>query len=155
VHGSGEADSATIRAVLPNGRYKTYSPEEMAALLEKEGLTKAISRVNVFSCGSGLASIQIPAWAQRLKEQMIRIGFLEVAVGGYTTDLYPSYTFRYVAALTGIQLSQGTHKGAYTEGSFIYRKSVRIKSYILIFYPKLGASFHQSQLPLSPYSVLS
>src|SRR5882757_1499870 len=89
LHGTGESDSLTIGTQLPSGKFKAYNPAEMAKILEKEGLTKDISRVNVFACGSGLASSQIPAWAQRLKEQMVHIGFLEVVVGGYTADLYP------------------------------------------------------------------
>jgi hypothetical protein len=87
LHGRGDADSLTVAAnrsvgknkqyedydrglpVYKGGESKAYTPEQLAATMKKEGLSTAVTRICLLTCGSGFAG-SLPAWAQRLKNAL-------------------------------------------------------------------------------------
>ncbi|WP_444928662.1 hypothetical protein ACJJIF_12375 [Microbulbifer sp. SSSA002] len=87
-HGTGGADGKVIgaeRSVGNNkqkrvvnrgavtwegGEWKTYTPEELATTLNKEGLPANFVDLHVCACGSGYDGKKLRPWAQRLRQQM-------------------------------------------------------------------------------------
>ena len=94
LHGSGTAEGRYVGATRSDGATKSYTPEQLAMLMESEGLTKKIGRVSLFSCGSGLGLEM--SYAARLKRAMVSRGFLFVTVAGYLGDVKTSYVQRYI-----------------------------------------------------------
>jgi hypothetical protein len=120
-HGAGIPDSRFIGAERSSD-YKKYTPEGIASTLQKEGLTKLISRVKVFACGSAIPG-QMPPFAQRLKAAMVKNGYLSVMVTGYLGDVKPSYAPR---SIDIFNLTEEEHKGAYDEDdAMIVRASTK------------------------------
>ena len=90
VHGSRSAVGWT----RSDGVTKNYTPEQLVTLMEKEGLTKRIVHVSVFSCDSGLG--EKSSFSSRLKQAMNTRGFREVTVTGYLGTISSNYEHRYM-----------------------------------------------------------
>ncbi|WHI45424.1 hypothetical protein ACJJIW_09015 [Microbulbifer sp. JMSA004] len=87
-HGTGAADGKYIGAerstsdnkqkkIYVNGReewqggeWKTYTPQQLATTLVKEGLPANFVNLHVCACGSGYDGEKLRPWAQRLRQAM-------------------------------------------------------------------------------------
>jgi len=90
------------------GTLKRYSPNELAAVVEKEGLLKSFVDLRLFVCGSGLVPPnQTQSFAERFALAMGGLGYNHLLVKGYLGSVKPSYTYRQV----GVGYTEGKHKG--------------------------------------------
>ena len=103
LHGRGDADSRTVGAsrsvgsnkqyedyerglpVYKGGEMKAYTPEQLAATMIKEGLSRTVTRICLLTCGSGFAG-SLPAWAERLKD-VLSTHCPNLTVTGYLGDV--------------------------------------------------------------------
>lgn len=64
---------------------KAYTPEQLAATMIKEGLSRTVTRICLLTCGSGFAG-SLPAWAERLKD-VLSTHCPNLTVTGYLGDV--------------------------------------------------------------------
>lgn len=92
LHGRGEAGSQRVGANRNHGiedaavRFKTYTPNAIATLLEAEGLTRAFVDLVLLCCGAGLEGGHDPAFVKSIAERVydaMRPRFPNINVTGY------------------------------------------------------------------------
>jgi hypothetical protein len=126
------------------GIKKAYSPEELAELLEKEGLTKHFQDLRIFACNSArsldphrqdlrvvpcnsaltidpLHNFDGSSFAQRLGLAMKQRGYFSIKVTGYLGNVKSSHAQRHVWGAPG-KLTPRRHKGTEIDG-VLYRAS--------------------------------
>jgi hypothetical protein len=92
LHGAGVAGSRFIGE--KRGRdNKTYTPDQIARTLEKEGLPKSFVDLHLLTCGSGLeggdkAEYRAP-FAKRVSTALKALGYDRIRVTGYLGDIRP------------------------------------------------------------------
>jgi hypothetical protein len=108
------------------GTMKQYGPDELAAVLEKEGLVKSFVDLRVFACGSA----NVPAapgvtasFAQGLRDAMRALGYNSVRVTGYEGALRTSYAQQHDPDNFG-KFTTSEHKGVEIGGE-IFPASTR------------------------------
>ena len=70
---------------------KKYSPEELAAVIRKEGLTKSFIDLKLLVCGGGLRTVKgDDPFAQRTCEALKGDGYSQIRVTGYLGDVSTS-----------------------------------------------------------------
>ena len=96
-----------------------------------------IGDVRVFACGTGVPySTTVPAFAQRLKTELVRRGYQQVMVIGYLGESAANYNFRKYVANTGTtqhaspmmsEYTAGQHKGTKdAQGDFVPASTRRV-----------------------------
>jgi hypothetical protein len=107
LHGPSQADGF-LGASRKNGM-KRYTPEQLARVLQREGLAKNITDIRLYACGSAIVG-QEPAMAERLKQALVQRGYQNIAVYGYLGDVGASYAPR---VDDNLKISSTAHKGAH------------------------------------------
>lgn len=69
---------------------KGYTPEQVAALLEKEGLKKTFVDLHMLTCGGALPGMDVDAFAERVCRGLKEIGYKRIQVTGYKGDVLVS-----------------------------------------------------------------
>jgi len=121
-HGSsrvGAARGATKSAgpieTWEGGTLKTYTPDQLAAVVEKEGLLKSFVDLRLFVCGSALIPLaQTKSFAERFALSMGALGYNHLQVTGYLGSVKSSYTYRYSKG----KFTDEKHKGVQVNNSF-------------------------------------
>jgi hypothetical protein len=90
VHGSG-GGSRKVGAER-NGVMKVYSPEQLADVLQKEGLTRSFVDLRLAVCGSAenKALAGLPSFAERLGAELVGAGYSNIKVMGYKGLVSPT-----------------------------------------------------------------
>jgi hypothetical protein len=95
------------------GELKTYTPEQLAALMVNEGLPWNIVDVRLFICGSGLGptvnGVPYRPFAERFRDEMLMRGYSDIRVTGYLGSVRSSYAPR--ADAHGFLSDPTQHKG--------------------------------------------
>lgn len=73
------------------GGRKSYSPDQLAAHLEAEGLTKQIRDVRLFNCQAGVERENGPAFGELFFDAMQARGYAQVEVSAYLGNLVSAY----------------------------------------------------------------
>lgn len=79
------------------GTSKKYTPDELADVLQAEGLPTNFVDLRVFACGSATTpatGAATASFAQRLKNAMVALGYNAIIVTGYEGALKTSYSQR-------------------------------------------------------------
>jgi hypothetical protein len=111
------------------GKLKKYSADELAKLLEDEGLGKTFIDLRVYACGSAIAPTppgQHPgttvAFADGLKNAMKARGYNSISVTGYEGALESGYSERHEKGASG-QWTKEPHKGVEIKSEWFPAKS--------------------------------
>jgi hypothetical protein len=118
------------------GQMKSYQADQLAAMLEKEGLVKTFVDLRLFACEAGLpATYQgnpLLPFAQRLKNALVGRGYANVVVTGFLGDLVAGYSQYYAPGtiIVGAAAVAGTGLGIRVAGE-AYRQ--RAKNHMLQF----------------------
>lgn len=114
VHGSAKG-SKFVGASRSNNVLKKYTPDELADVIEAEGLLKSFVDLRLFACGSGLApDATYGPYGQRLAGALRNNGYNGIQVTGYEGALYSAYSIRQDGI---VGYTTGKHKGVVVEGS--------------------------------------
>lgn len=103
------------------GNYKGYTPEQLANVIDSEGLPKDFIDLRVFACGSAKIppDALIFSFAHALALLLRNRGFNQIRVTGYPGNVWTSYTNRQIAGKAGMY-TEKPHKGI-TIDAEIYR----------------------------------
>jgi hypothetical protein len=86
-------------AKVVGGQWKIYRVDELAAVIEKEGLVKTFVDLRLFACEAGLPATHngnpLQPFAQRLKNALVGRGYANVVVTGFLGDLVAGYSQYY------------------------------------------------------------
>ena len=131
----GATEKSKWPPVWEGGVWKGFTPEKLAAHLEAEGLTKSIADVRLFACGTGIPhSTKIPAFAKRLKTELLKRGYKQVMVSGYLGESTANYNFRKYVPNTGstqnaspnmLEYTADQHKGVKDDSGDLVPASTR------------------------------
>jgi len=98
------------------GTMQKYSPDELADLLEGEGLPTDFKDLRVFSCGSGLVlQGTVVAFAQGLAQALRGLQYNNIKVTGCLGAVKASYASRQVPDSMG-KYTDEKHKGVIIDG---------------------------------------
>lgn len=89
------------------GEYKKYSPDQLAQVIQKEGLTTTFVRLYLFVCGSGLVpATQAKSFAEGVAIGLGNLGYSHIRVVGYLGEVSADGGF-------GVLKSTGPRGGGY------------------------------------------
>jgi hypothetical protein len=98
------------------GVMKAYTAEQLAKVIESEGLAKSFIDLRVFACGSGLVPPvegETRSFAEKLKISLVRLGYSRIEVTGYLGSIYANYSNR---RLGMVDYTPDIHKGVIVNG---------------------------------------
>lgn len=102
------------------GTMKAYTPDELAEVIQKEGLLTSFVDLRVFACGSGLVPEgETRAFSEQLCESLVALGYNLIQVTGYAGAVRTSYVTRQTS---DGGYTKGTHRGVEIDGH-IYKSS--------------------------------
>jgi hypothetical protein len=89
IHGDGNngANSFEVSGQRANGKWRGYTPENLAHHLEKEGLSKAHQDLRLAACNGGRADSAGDSFASILKLWMTHLGFYNMTVYAYQGEI--------------------------------------------------------------------
>ena len=103
------------------GVMKAYTPDELAEVIQKEGLLTSFVDLRVFACGSGLVPAgETRAFSEKLCESLVAQGYNLIQVTGYAGAVRSSYSTRQIPGSIGYTKSE--HRGVEIDGH-IYKSS--------------------------------
>ena len=70
-----------------NGQWRSYTPENLAHHLEKEGLSKAHQDLRLAACNGGRADSVGDSFASVLKLWMVHLGYYNLTVYAYQGEI--------------------------------------------------------------------
>jgi hypothetical protein len=115
------------------GTYKVYKPDELAAVMEKEGLLKSFVDVRLFVCGSAVVPQgEAKSFAEKVFDAMKAIGYNHIAVTGYLGSVGGQYGRRPIG-------NGGERTVAKYKAVDIGQKTFRPSDYKEIFSSRPGA----------------
>lgn len=108
------------------GVTKSYDPEQLAAVIEAEGLLKSFVDLRIFACGSALVPAPVDnektrSFAENLLFAMRDLGYHLIQVTGYQGSVRSAYAPRSVKG-NALELTSEMHKGVEV-GARIYSAS--------------------------------
>ncbi|EPZ8124205.1 hypothetical protein ACXV6R_002035 [Yersinia enterocolitica] len=101
------------------GTLKKYTPIELAQLLKKESLPLNFVDLRVFACGSGVIPNRdgiTASFAERLANELRKIGYMNIKVTGYLGTLQATYSIRMLDSET---FTNTRHKGVYSSHGYL------------------------------------
>lgn len=109
IHGDGNDGDNTFRVAgqRSNGKWREYSPENLARHLEKEGLSKAHQDLRLAACNGGRPDSVGDSFASILKLWMAHLGYHNLTVYAYHGEIlnirgeFSDGSFHKLTSMTG------------------------------------------------------